>query len=112
MLCNATVSGMPHLSRFASCVVKVASSCKFGLRWRRLRNIAGMLLVPAPPPMRPPRAALAVFFSAFSTADTPAFEASTMTGNKPSRSIWLSAAARSATSRTPCTTSPVRRRAL
>src|SRR4029077_10716618 len=42
----------------------------------------------------------------------PPLAASTATGNKPSRSICTSAAPRSATSKIPSTTSPVRRRAL
>jgi len=33
MLLSATVSGMPDLSRLANCWVKVASSCKRGLRF-------------------------------------------------------------------------------
>ena len=32
MLFNATVSGMPEFSKFANCVVKVASSWSLGLR--------------------------------------------------------------------------------
>ena len=44
--------------------------------------------------------------------EAEAFAASIATGNRPSRSICTSAAGRSATSNTPCTSSPLRRRAL
>ena len=33
MLFSATVNGIPEFSKFANCVVNVASSCNFGLRF-------------------------------------------------------------------------------
>ena len=103
MLFNATVSGMPEFSRFASCWVKVASSPNFGrrFRFRNPRNTAGIRLedVGGRSPLRLTPAA----------APRPP---STMIGNKPMRSICSSAVERSATSRIPCTSSPERLRAL
>src|SRR6266446_3955622 len=77
-LANLLKCGMPHLSRFASCWVKVASSCSLGLRWRFFRRTAG-------------RSANLGFSAATSLAAAVApREPSTMTGNNPSRSIWTS----------------------
>ena len=103
MLLSATVSGMPDLSRLANCWVKVANSWSFGLRFRcRDRELPGAALralAGFAPRLGPPSAA-------------PPLAASTATGKSPNRSICTSAAERSATSSTPCTTSPDRRRAL
>ena len=115
MLCNAEVSGIPAFNKFANCCVNVANSCNFGFRFRakKLRNPGGIATAPvagnffAPPPAPAPAAPGA------DAAGPPALRGASMaTGNSPRRSICASAAARSATSNTPCTTSPERRRAL
>ena len=103
-----TVKGMPHLSKLASCWVKVANSCNLGLRlrWRSSRNTTGISEEAGLPlPLLPARSLAAA-------AAVAAFEPSTATGNNPNFSICDRAAARSGTSKTPCTTSPLRRRAL
>ena len=102
MLWSAVASGIPACSKFASCWVKVASSCIFGLRGcsKWARNVGGKNTVKS------------TFACArFSLTTGPPLEASTATGKSPSRSTCARAAARSATSRTPSTNSPLRRRA-
>ena len=104
MLFNATVNGMPDCSKLAICWVKVASSWSLGLRfWESCsRSVGGRNAIKS-----------TLFAELLPLAATPAALAvSTATGNRPSRSIWVTAAERSATSRTPSTNSPLRRRAL
>ena len=92
MLFSATASGMPELSRLASCWVKVASSCNFGLRLRssKLRDARRQTVhqdghaAPVWTVRRRRR-----------TAAAPALAASTAIGKSPSRSICASAAGRS-----------------
>ena len=103
MLFSATVSGMPDFSRFASCVVNVASSCSLGLRFccSCARNAGGR------------SESKSTFCPArFSPVAAPALAVSTAMGKSPSRWICAKAAGRSVTSRTPSTSSPLRRRAL
>ena len=106
MLFSATVSGMPEFSRLANCWVKVASSWSLGLRLRcrTARTDGGSKVV---------RSRFSDGgCSAAAAAATLPLEASTMMGKSPSLSICTSAAERSWASRTACTVSPVRRRAL
>ena len=105
MLLSATVSGMPELSRLANCCVKVASSWSLGLRFWDIaaRKVGGS---------RARQSVLRRLGRSPAAATRRPLAASTATGKSPSRSICSKAAERSAPSRTPSTTSPVRRRAL
>jgi hypothetical protein len=111
MLLSATVSGIPLFNRFASCCVKVANSWSFGFFFlvNHSRNAGGNASVreafgaPFARSLRSARSALAT---------SAPRAASIATGSNPSLSICINAAERSATSTTPCTISPVRRRAL
>ena len=95
---------MPEFRRFANCVVNVASSCNFGLRFCDIcvRMDCGnndIRLIP--------------FLSALlPTGAAPAFTSVTASGKSPERWICASAALRSVTSKTPSTSSPERLRAL
>ena len=103
MLVSATVSGMPEFTRFASCEVKVASSCNFGFRFCAIcsRMEGGKN-----------EAKFTALEAVLLSAAAPGLAESTAMGNRPERWICTSAALRSATSSNPSTSSPERLRAL